>query len=182
MQHREQRSHTTWHHRTLGRRGRRKAHPYRGWEHRKETDIRATTSSGRGYTRYRSRAHTHLEGVAGRQPLRQYRIRTPGIACMRRTTPNAELSLVMHGHKAINARKRHTSKEGREQSRKWRWSSQQDKSGVAGGNTTGPGLIKHHHHNYTTTLLHHTIPPQPRILETSRGCTSGEGWTQPAPT
>ena len=126
MQHRKQRRHTSWHHRTLGRRGRgRKALPYRGWEHRKETDIRATTSSGRGSTRYRSRAHTHLGGVAGRQPLRHHRIRTPSIACKRRTNPNVETSLVIHGHKAIITRKRHKSKEEREQSRKWRWSSQQ---------------------------------------------------------
>ncbi len=143
MQHRNQRRHTSRHQRTLPRRGiERNVHTYRGWEHGKEADNRATTSSGRGSTRYRSRAHAHLEDVAGRQSFRHHRIRSPGIACiMRITISNAKTILVMHKHNSTITSKRHTSKEEREQSRKWRWSSRHYKLRVAGGNTTGSGPI-----------------------------------------
>jgi hypothetical protein len=143
MQHQKQRRHASWHQRTLARRERgRKAHTYRGWEHWKETDIRAATTSGRGSIRYRSRAHTRLGGVAERQSLRHsHHIRSPSIASMRITNLNAETRLDMHKHKAIITSKTHISKEKRVQSRKWRWSSRHYKLEVARGNMTGPDTI-----------------------------------------
>jgi len=53
----------------------------------------------------------------------------------------AKTRLVMQKHKSTITSKSHTSKEEREQSRKWRWSSRLYKLGAAGGNTTGPSPI-----------------------------------------